>query len=243
MLRVPPSLPPALFGLVRTPSLPVRPPVPQDFVDERDAGPLYVTHFTLLLGLAVPMWLAVRLPCAPFADGASPPHQTNTEAAAWWEVAAAKAMGGNWRQQQEQQQHQPQQVAESCGGVVSLLPALAGLGGTMVIGFGDTMASVVGRAFGRIPIYYSSRKTVEGTAAGAISTLAGWWTVLLLAVWQQSSNGPAGAAVARLWPGTTEWVLLVAATAGACLLEACTSQLDNILIPLWYFPHCLLTPV
>ena len=31
------------------------------FVDSRDSGPIYVTHFTLLLGLAGPIWLAGAL--------------------------------------------------------------------------------------------------------------------------------------------------------------------------------------
>eukprot|EP00775_Hariotina_reticulata_P005752 gene5753-5992_t len=37
----------------------------QDFVDERDSGVIYVTHFTLLLGLAIPMWLSIGLPGIP----------------------------------------------------------------------------------------------------------------------------------------------------------------------------------
>ena len=109
---------------------------------------------------------------------------------------------------------------------------LAGLSGMMVIGFGDTMASVVGRTYGRIPIHDGSRKTVEGTLAGALSTLLAWWGVLHAAL----SRPGASASV----PGVVQWQQLATATAGACLLEACTSQLDNILIPLWCFPHCLL---
>jgi hypothetical protein len=31
------------------------------FVDSRDSGPIYVTHFTLLYGLAGPIWLAGAL--------------------------------------------------------------------------------------------------------------------------------------------------------------------------------------
>lgn len=30
------------------------------FTDGRDAGPLFVTHFALLLGMAVPVWLELR---------------------------------------------------------------------------------------------------------------------------------------------------------------------------------------
>ncbi|GBF96026.1 hypothetical protein Rsub_08841 [Raphidocelis subcapitata] len=170
------------------------------FVDGRDVGPIYVTHFTLLLGLALPVWLAASLPCGGGGGGGG------GGAAPWW----ARGPAG-------------------CG--AAAVPAvLAGLSGTMVIGFGDTAASVVGRLAGRTPIHAGARKTAEGTAAGVAATLAGWGAAL-------AGAARAGGVAA---PGPARWALLAAATCGACLLEACTSQLDNILIPLWYFPHCLL---
>jgi CDP-diglyceride synthetase len=184
-------------------------------VDARDAGPVYVTHFTLLLGLATPVWLAVRLPCD--AHACQP----------WWAAGAAAAA---------RHSRAPASCAASslacCPGT---LPAvLAGLSGTVIIGFGDTAASIVGRALGRTPLYIGAHKTVEGTAAGAAAALAGWVAVLAAA--------PLGAAHA----GWSDWrwvVALSAATMGACLLEAVTSQLDNILIPLWFFPHALLSAI
>lgn len=114
----------------------------------------------------------------------------------------------------------------------ALLRVLCGLSGTMVIGFGDTAASVVGRTWGRVPIHSGSHKTLEGTLAGALCTLAAWAAVLGLAA--------CCARQAALWPAPGQWLSLVAATAWACMLEACTSQLDNILIPLFYLPHALL---
>lgn len=36
----------------------------KDFTDERDAGPVYVTHIALLLGMAMPVWLVGLLPAA-----------------------------------------------------------------------------------------------------------------------------------------------------------------------------------
>ncbi|WIA17278.1 hypothetical protein OEZ85_014147 [Tetradesmus obliquus] len=99
----------------------------QDFVDERDSGVIYVTHFTLLLGLAVPM------------------------------------------------------------------------------------------------------KTVEGTVAGIASSLGAWCLLL----WAGGMGVPGG--MSWCW-----WLQLVLATAGAGLMEAVTSQLDNVLLPLWYLPHLLL---
>lgn len=124
----------------------------------------------------------------------------------------------------------------ACAGALPAA-ALAGLSGIMVIGFGDTMASVVGRTYGRVPIHAGSRKTVEGTLAGALSTMAAWLLVLQAAVGGSARTAAQGGVG---WPAPAQWRSLAAATAGACLLEACTSQLDNILIPLWYLPHCLL---
>lgn len=119
-----------------------------------------------------------------------------------------------------------------------LCAVLSGLSGMMVIGFGDTMASVVGRAHGRVPIHHGSRKTGEGTLAGALSTIIAWWVLLLSAgLWGRGVQMVAGGG----WGlGASGWCNLILVTLGASLLEACTSQLDNVLIPLWYFPHCLL---
>lgn len=156
----------------------------QAFVDARDAGPIYVTHFTLLLGLATPMWLAAALP-----------------------PSSSPAVG-------------------------TLQRALCGLSGIMVIGFGDTAASVVGRTWGRVPIYNGSHKTREGTLAGMVCTLVAWAAVLGMCACCTHQ--------AALWPTARQWLSLAAATTWACMLEACTSQLDNILIPLFYLPHALL---
>jgi hypothetical protein len=67
---------------------------------------------------------------------------------------------------------------------------------------------------------------VEGTAAGVLLTLAAWCLALHWA--------PMGALSGR------QWAALTACTAGAGLLEAITSQLDNIMIPMFYLAHVLL---
>jgi dolichol kinase len=78
-----------------------------------------------------------------------------------------------------------------------------------------------------------SRKTVEGTAGGVAVTLAAWGALLAAA------GGGTLAAVAG--PGAAGWAALVAATAAACLLEASTTQLDNVFVPLHLFALlCLL---
>ena len=89
-------------------------------------------------------------------------------------------------------------------------------------GFGDTAASVVGRLCGRHAICRGSRKTVEGTLGGLAATLLAWWLAGALAP---------GLGAARALP----WPALLAATALSSLLEAATTQLDNLFVPLHYF--------
>jgi dolichol kinase len=207
----------------------------QKFVDERDAGAIYITHFTLLLGLAVPMWLCLSMPGTDaLLQAQAALHQQQHSAGSAWQAlhnlggllvttssggpaaAAGRSVGSAWAR------------AEA-----ALQLVLLGLSGIVIIGIGDTAASLFGKLYGRLPVHAGSRKTVEGTVAGILLSLGGWvgtlWTVGLL---------PALASAA----GAAWWAQLVAATVGAGLLEAATSQLDNILLPLWYAPHVLLLP-
>lgn len=223
-------------------------------MDERDTGVIYITHFTLLLGLAVPMWLCLVMPGAQRLVQAHPLLATQHAAQHAYASGSLAAAGA-------QQQGCPPGVL-SCslpdvssagaalrrlaaanswfwgnstdgwsGAQPSLSQVTAGLSGVVIIGVGDTAASFVGKLFGRVPVHAGSSKTVEGTLAG-ISASLGAWVILLWAV--------------RLLPGLSStygvawWVQLVGATAGAGLMEAATSQLDNILLPLWYLPHLLL---
>ena len=63
-IRLPcsPSPPDALLPIALAARPPALSPSLQAFVDERDAGVIYVTHFTLLLGLALPVWTTLALP-------------------------------------------------------------------------------------------------------------------------------------------------------------------------------------
>lgn len=77
---------------------------------------------------------------------------------------------------------------------------------------------------------------MEGTAGGVLATLVGWAALLAAA----ASGGDGAAFYAIAAPGAG-WVALVGATAGACLLEAATTQLDNVFVPLHLFALlCLL---
>lgn len=90
----------------------------------------------------------------------------------------------------------------------------------LIIGIGDSAASLVGVSFGRHR-WPRTRKTVEGSAAAVVAVLV---------------------CVAILAPPSPldEWLKLASATVLACLVEAFTSQIDNLFLPLVYFVLLLL---
>jgi dolichol kinase len=199
------------------------------FVDERDGGVVYVTHFTLLLGLAVPMWLALWVNHVAVTTSTSS-TTTSSSSSSW---TAHAATGDN---SQGCVDSHGLSAPASCWGAVppaagaaqlQLLTVLVGLCGMVIIGVGDTMAAYCGKLYGSRAIHIGSRKTLEGTVAGAVSSMA-TWGLLLTAVGMAKGLSSSG------------WVQLGVVTAGASLLEACTTQLDNLMIPLWYLPQVLL---
>lgn len=105
----------------------------------------------------------------------------------------------------------------------SSLAPLAPLAGVLILGVGDTAASVWGTLAGsRRWVPGATRgKTVEGTAAGAASTILA--AVVALAITGKTSGLVGGA------------LLVFPATIGTCLLEAFTEQIDNLVLPVWYF--------
>jgi dolichol kinase len=135
--------------------------------DDRDAGPVVLTHIYLLIGCAAPLWAAC--------------------------LNDKKHIRMN--------------------GVVSV-------SGLIALGVVDTFASAVGSEYGRIR-WPGSRKTLEGSAAGCI---AGVTCALIWTTWISGWSENSGTAVA-----------ILAATAVATALEACTGQIDNLVLPLFYF--------
>jgi hypothetical protein len=193
-----------------------------------------VTHFTLLLGLAVPMWLCLGLPGAEGFTGSSGSSYSSSMLC----CSSGNSRGSEGNCLAPAASSAPLFGAvdagfsigeRSRGNASALLLVMAGLSGMVIIGVGDTAASMIGKLLGRVPIHVGSRKTVEGTVAGIVSSL-GAWCLLLWA-------GGMGVAGGMSW---SWWLQLVLATAGAGLMEAVTSQLDNVLLPLWYLPHLLL---
>lgn len=202
------------------------------------AGPILVTHFTLLLGMAAPVWLTNALD----AGGGTAGQQQQLWLAAY---AGIIILGGS-----AALRCAALHVAPAC----ALPPRAAGsarptgsshqsptcLPRCRFAGFGDTAASAVGSLVGRWPLCRGSKKTVEGTAAAVAVTLAAWW---LLAAATAALGAPAaGSGLAPLLAGGGgSWAALAGATALSCLLEGVTTQLDNIFMPLHYFALlCLL---
>lgn len=223
------------------------------FTDGRDVGPVFVTHFALLLGMAVPVWLELRPAGAGAGAGGPSPDQSAGPAA----LAGILILGASRRLLLSV--HPPGGLAWVCRTVVLLL---GGGGRGRVLdgahslepgereaqpacpaasphptprgwpaGFGDAAASIVGRVWGRRRVAVDSKKTVEGLLAGAAATLLGWALAFALdARWHGSSSPRPG-------------VALVLATLASCALESATDQLDNAVLPLHYYALLLLAGV
>lgn len=132
------------------------------FTDSRDSGVLIISHFSLLLGCAIPVWLSSTLNPQP----------------------------------------------------------LAAYAGILSLGIGDTMASVIGYNYGSLRLNNWSKKTLEGTIAGILSTIG----ASLILSFCYRTPPPVG----------NFWSIVIGAT-GAGLVEAFTSQLDNAFVPIIFY--------
>ena len=110
------------------------------------------------------------------------------------------------------------------------------LAGLLAVGLGDTAASAVGVACGRRRLFSGWAKTWEGTAAGFAVTLGGALAALAVLPHGGGAPGPGdGAAHAGMGLTAMRMLQLAAATAAMALLEAITSQVDNVFVPLFYY--------
>ncbi len=148
--------------------------------------------------------------------------------------------------------------AASSTPVGSCVPGLAtAFSGIMILGVADSAASAIGRRFGRHRIL-GTRKTVEGTLGGVVCTLIAWlllWPLcrcsgkerpVLLEGIMGGAGGEASLVSGRdlvgglssglnqVSGGVALWAM-IAATVASCLLEAATTQLDNIFLPLHHY--------
>ncbi|XP_060525851.1 dolichol kinase [Cylas formicarius] len=99
----------------------------------------------------------------------------------------------------------------------SILPLLSGL---LSVGVGDACASFVGSNFGKIK-WKGSKKTVEGTAACVISQLGIFYLLC------HTGYVP--------YVTEEQSLRIVTAVAVGSLVEAKTTQIDNIVLPLIYY--------
>lgn len=85
--------------------------------------------------------------------------------------------------------------------------------GLIALGLADTVAATVGLLCGRLRVHQTSKKTAEGLLAATAATVGALGAA---AAWQ-------GQAAGALW-----WLQLVWVSLLACMLEAATLQLDNL---------------
>ncbi|KAI9018018.1 hypothetical protein CLU79DRAFT_762670 [Phycomyces nitens] len=143
-----------------------------EFIDNRDLGPVILSHIYLLIGCASTVWL-------------DSPH------------------------------------------------ILASVSGILALGFGDAAASLVGKSVGRLR-WKGTKKTVEGTIAYIVTVLISSWFVV------QTFRLLAIEGSAQLMTGEKEWFMYTIMVTMTGLLEAFSTQNDNIIIPLYMFALILL---
>ena len=173
------------------------------FTDGRDAGMLLVSHFSLLTGMAVPIWLS---------------SVTTTPATSRRDMSDLSQLTGG-----DTMPHGERLYSRD---TVTALP-LTAFAGIMILGIADSAASAIGKRYGRHRICQGTKKTIEGTLGATLLTLLGW--AMLAIVFQSHMSNSVTAA----WDGTLGAKLLIS-TLLSCLLEASTTQLDNIFMPLHY---------
>ncbi|KAI7905370.1 uncharacterized protein BX663DRAFT_499487 [Cokeromyces recurvatus] len=107
---------------------------------------------------------------------------------------------------------------------------LASLAGILSLGFGDAAASLVGKYMGRI-VWPGTKKTVEGTIAFIMTIFVSSIVVVYIAAIISVDNAVQFVALA----GRGKWLSYLVIITLAGLLEAFSTQNDNIIIPLYMY--------
>ena len=187
------------------------------FIDGRDGGLLLVSHFSLLLGMAAPVWLSASL----LPHSSQQPGVLGKAAELLPEQCpVAQSLQGLW------------------GGPVASMPYFA-FAGIVMLGAGDSAASALGRCFGRVKILGTS-KTVEGTFGGMAASMAAWGLIAISYSWVQERRVSLWSLGGGLSGGVSKhfglsWGTVAGGVFASCMLEASTTQLDNIFLPLHHF--------
>ena len=96
----------------------------------------------------------------------------------------------------------------------------AAFSGIVVLGIADSAASALGRRLGHHPLL-GTKKTIEGTVGGIVCNTLAW---CLLSLFFESERTFSSFAFASL---------------ASCILEAATTQLDNMFLPLHHLVFML----
>uniref|UniRef100_A0A9I9ELI8 dolichol kinase n=1 Tax=Cucumis melo TaxID=3656 RepID=A0A9I9ELI8_CUCME len=208
------------------------------FTDHRDSELLIVSHFSLLLGCALPIWMSSGYndrPLAPFAG------------------ILSLGIGDTMFVVSAVTEPRPAQSYEFKD--LSTLKRSKNESH-----FSPHLASVVGHKYGVLRWSKTGKKTIEGTAAGITSVLAACSILLPLIAstgyiltelssfflplcqWRSLSQLNQSVTDVRERKEVRRWLSLLLAVTISGLLEAYTAQLDNAFIPLVFFSLlCLYT--
>ncbi|KAH6600008.1 hypothetical protein BASA50_002596 [Batrachochytrium salamandrivorans] len=113
---------------------------------------------------------------------------------------------------------------------IDSIPYVLGLAGVLSLGVGDSLASIVGKSYGRTR-WYMRGKTVEGT----IGFVTGLWSAMYIVHLYVDSSGYSHDSISSR--------SMVVAAVFTGLLEAFSEQNDNLVVPLYLFSVLSLTLV
>jgi dolichol kinase len=107
---------------------------------------------------------------------------------------------------------------------------LASLSGILSLGFGDAAASLIGKRFGQYR-WPGTKKTVEGTLAFIVAVFSSSFVIVYCSALVGIDDATRFVASA----GRGEWLNYSIVITLTALLEAFSTQNDNIIIPLYMY--------
>ncbi len=99
--------------------------------------------------------------------------------------------------------------------------------GVVLLGMGDTMASIIGLQFGKTKWYEGTKKSIEGTLGAFLSVTLMQFIVVLVEIYLHEQ------VIETTW-SKVSWGAHFYASLVGCILEALTLQIDNLTIPFIY---------
>lgn len=189
------------------------------YLDVRDGGIVILTHTYLLLGCALPLWAHLHVLAALKPSILQSSYDSTFSFLSALQNAPASA---SYRARDHN-------LVWDLN--LGYMPALAGV---LVLGVGDSAASMVGVWCGsRRHRWFGSSRSIEGTLAAIVAVCA---TGLATVAAVHLANTVLFAS--KLVILDPNWISFLLATTLSCLLEACTTQIDNLFLPM-YFYSCL----